>query len=216
MKIYAISGLGADERVFKYLTLDHELVPVKWITPKHKEPIIAYSKRLIKKYGIDKDTNFGILGVSFGGLIATEISKLTKPKFTILISSIETRNELNGIIKLAGKLKFFELIPARLLNPPKCIAHIVFGAERKKLLNSILKDTDLPFAKWAIRELVNWENRSQLKNLIKIGGTNDKLLPPKGSNTILIDKGAHFMIVDRAKEISEIINGKIKALNPNE
>jgi hypothetical protein len=28
MKIYAISGLGADERVFKYLSLKYELVPI--------------------------------------------------------------------------------------------------------------------------------------------------------------------------------------------
>ena len=83
MKIFAISGLGADKRVFKYLILEHDLIPIEWIKPKEKEPIIEYSKRLIKEYGIGNEQEFGILGVSFGGLIATEISKLTKPKFTI-------------------------------------------------------------------------------------------------------------------------------------
>ncbi len=71
MKIYAISGLGADERVFKYLTINYELIPVKWIRPKHKETIHSYSKRLIEEYGIGQETNYGIIGVSFGGLIAT-------------------------------------------------------------------------------------------------------------------------------------------------
>lgn len=47
MKIYA-SGLGADERVFKYLTINYELIPVKWFTPKHKETIQAYSKKKMK------------------------------------------------------------------------------------------------------------------------------------------------------------------------
>ena len=56
----------------------------------------------------------------------------------------------------------------------------MFGTEKKELLNSILADTDLNFTKWAIRELMNWENQSRLENLIKIGGTKDKLLPPKG------------------------------------
>jgi len=209
LKIFGISGLGADKRVFKYLTLEHELIPVEWIKPKTKEPIIEYSKRLIKEYKIGNEENFGIIGVSFGGLIATEISKLTKPKFTILISSVETRTELSGIIKLAGKSKIIELIPEKLLNPPKVIAHFMFGTEKKELLNSILADTDLNFTKWAIRELMNWKNQLRLKNLIKIGGTKDKLLPPKGENTILIEKGEHFMIVDKAIEISEIINEKI-------
>ena len=210
MKIFGISGLGADKRVFKYLTLEHDLIPIEWIKPKEKEPIIEYSKRLIKEYGIENEQEFGILGVSFGGLIATEISKLTKPKFTILVSSVETRNELSPIIRIFGKTKIIELIPEKLLNPPKAIAHFMFGTEKKELLNSILADTDLNFTKWAIRELMNWKNQLRLENLIKIGGTKDKLLPPKGKNTILIEKGEHFMIVDKAREISEIINEKIK------
>jgi len=210
MKIYGISGLGADKRVFKYLTLEHELIPVDWIKPKKKETLIEYSKRLIEEYGIGNEEEFGILGVSFGGLVATEISKLTKPLFTILISSVETRTELSRIIKLAGKSKIIELIPEKLLNPPKAVAHFMFGTERKDLLNSILDDTDLSFTKWAIRELMNWSNESRLTNLIKIGGTKDKLLPPRGANTILVENGEHFMIVDKARKVSDIINDQIK------
>ncbi|APY06843.1 hypothetical protein BWZ20_00375 [Winogradskyella sp. J14-2] len=215
MKIFGISGLGADKRVFKYLTLEHELIPVDWIKPNKNETIIDYSKRLIEEYGIGNQEDFGILGVSFGGLVATEISKLTKPKFTILISSVETKSELSGIIKLAGKSNLIELIPEKLLNPPKVIAHFMFGTEKKELLNSILDDTDLNFTKWAIRELMNWSNETELKNLIKIGGTKDKLLPPKGKNTILVQNGEHFMIVDKAKKISDIINSRIKTAYNN-
>jgi hypothetical protein len=43
MKIYGISELGADKRVFKYLTLEHELIPVDWIKPKKNETLIGYS-----------------------------------------------------------------------------------------------------------------------------------------------------------------------------
>jgi pimeloyl-ACP methyl ester carboxylesterase len=209
MKIYAISGLGADERVFKYLSLKYELVPISWIKPLNKESIIDYSQRLIDKYDLKNEHDFGVLGVSFGGLIATEISKLLNPIFTILISSVETRDDLNGVIKLAGKSKLIELIPERLFNPPKPIAHFLFGTDKKELLNSILDDTDLNFAKWATRELINWQNQIRLPKLIKIGGSKDKLLAPKGNNTIIVKGGEHFMMVDRADEISEIINEKI-------
>lgn len=212
MKIYGISGLGADKRVFKYLTLEHELIPIEWIKPKKRETLIEYSERLIKKYEIGNEEEFGVLGVSFGGLVATEISKLKKPKFTILISSVETRKELTGIMKLVGKLKLIELIPEKLLNPPKIVAHFMFGTKKKELLNSIIDDTDLSFTKWAVRELMLWNNETRLVNLIKIGGTKDKLLPPKGENTILIENGEHLMIVDKAKQVSEIINEKIKML----
>jgi hypothetical protein len=212
MKIFAISGLGADKRVFDYLVLNFELILVDWIEPHTKECIIAYSKRLIAEYRIGENKEFGILGVSFGGLIATEISKLTKPKFTILISSIEVRSELNTILIMIGKSNLLEIVPEKLLNPPKAIARYLFGTQRKELLNSILDATDLSFTKWAIRELINWKNESRLTNLIKLGGSNDKLLPPKGHHTILIDKGGHFMIVDKAQEISCILNEKIQSL----
>ena len=87
MKVYGISGLGADKRVFEKLTLDLELIPIDWITPYKNERIEDYAKRLSKK--IDKKEEFIIIGVSFGGLIATEISKILKSKLTILISSAE-------------------------------------------------------------------------------------------------------------------------------
>ncbi|GGZ31346.1 hypothetical protein GCM10007049_25560 [Echinicola pacifica] len=215
MKIFAISGLGADKRVFEYLTLEYEIINVEWIKPELKESIIHYSQRLITEYRIDKDDEYGILGVSFGGLIATEISKLTKPKFTILISSVENRKELGGLIRLAGKSKILDLIPEKLLNPPKFLAYFMFGTEKKELLDSILSETDFYFLKWAVRELMNWKNQTRIINLIKIGGSKDKLLPPKGNNTIIIENGEHFMIVDRAKEISEIINVEVKTILNN-
>lgn len=213
MRIFGIGGLGADKRVFEYLTLNRELIPIEWIKPQKDEHIEDFSKRLISKYQLDKEDDIGILGVSFGGLVATEISKIINPRLTILISSAETRSELGLLIKLAGKLKIINLIPKQILNPPKSIAHFMFGTDNKELLNLILDDTDLDFLKWALKELVNWKNETQLNNVIKIGGTNDKLLPPKDNSTILIEKGEHFMIVDKAQEISEIINDRIRCIN---
>ena len=46
MKIYGISGLGADKRVFEYLTLDYQFIPIDWIKPEDKETIEEYSLRL--------------------------------------------------------------------------------------------------------------------------------------------------------------------------
>lgn len=204
MKLYGISGLGADKRVFQNLSLDYELIPVDWIEPKKNETIENYSIRLSRK--IDTTKKFGIIGVSFGGLVAVEISKKLNPALTILISSAETYKELRVIYQLFGKSKLVNLIPAKLFDPPRRIAHWIFGAKNKQLLSQILDDTDLNFAKWAVKELVNWKNEERLTNpILKIGGTHDKLISAK-RNTKLIERGEHFMIVDRADEISEIIN----------
>ena len=205
MKIYGISGLGADERVFKYLNLKHEIIPLAWIKHDKNELLEHYAKRLAAK--IDTNEDFGILGVSFGGLVAVEISKILNPKVTILISSVETKNELSFLIKGLGKMNVVKYLPSKLFNPPKKIAHFLFGTDNKELLNKILDDTDLDFTKWAVNELLNWKNTTTLSSIIKISGTNDKLMSPtKANNTILIEKGEHFMIVDKAKEISDVIN----------
>ena len=213
MKLYGISGLGADKRVFKYLTLDCELIPIEWIEPSKEETIEDYSIRFSRV--INTNEKFGIIGVSFGGLIAVELSKRLKPQLTILISSAETKKELRTIYQIIGKSKLLKFIPQIFFDPPRIVATWLFGAKKKKLLKQILDDTDLKFAKWAVNELVNWRNEEILSNrILKIGGTNDKLIPPKKDEyQKLIDKGEHFMIVDRADEISQIINAEIKKMN---
>ena len=209
MKIYGISGLGADKRVFDSLSLDFEFIPIDWVIPNKNESIEYYSKRLSEI--IDTKNDFCLIGVSFGGLVATEISKILKPKITILISSAHTKNELRTIFRWFGKTRLIKIMPAFLFDPPRWMAKYLFGAKNYKLLNDILNDTDLGFAKWAVNELINWENVTQLKNVIKVNGTNDKLIPPKGNTKMeLIDEGGHFMIVDRADEVSKIINRGIK------
>lgn len=212
MKIYGISGLGADKRVFKFLNLEHEFIPIDWIDPLKNESISAYSKRLSSI--INTSEKFCVLGVSFGGLIAVEISKFLKPELTILISSAETKQELPLIYRILGKTKIVKIIPAKLMNPPKWIAQILFGTRQKNLLNEILNDTDLKFTKWAIQELSSWKNEQRVQKVLKIVGTKDKLIPLKSNENItLIKGGGHLMIIDNAEEVSEIINKEIKKLN---
>ena len=208
MKIYGISGLGADERVFQYLEIGEEIEVLKWLEPLKKESIAAYSNRLIAQINTSED--FILIGVSFGGIVAVELGKIINPKLIIQISSAETKNELRSIYSLFGKTGLIHLIPTFLFKPPSWIANIAFGARNKKLLSAIIQDTDTTFAKWAISQLITWDNKLSLSNIIKIHGTNDLLIPiSKNEKTIILEEGTHFMIVDRGKEISEIIKNII-------
>ena len=214
MKLYAISGLGADERVFQYLKLEHELIPIPWLTPEKGEPIEGYAKRMAEK--INTEEEFGIMGVSFGGLVAVEMSKVLKPKVAVLISSTQTKDGLRSLYKLFGKTGFNKIVPAKLFDMPKGIAKFLFGTNETELLNNILNDTDESFTKWAVNELINWKNEEKIENCIQINGTKDKLIPPnKTEEQILIEGGQHFMIVDKANEISKIINNKLRGFSPN-
>jgi len=209
LKIYAIGGLGTDERVFQFLDLDYELIVLPWIPNEKNESLPEYARRM--SVAIDTRTEFGIMGVSFGGMLAVEISKTLKPQVAILISSAETRNELRLIYRLVGQTGLLKLIPTLLYKPPKTLAVWLFGAENKAMLSQILSDLDLPFARWAMNAIATWNNEEGLSTpILRIHGGSDMILPYIPSHqACLIEKAGHFIIVDKAKDISDIINSKV-------
>lgn len=207
--IYAISGLGADERVFNFVNTPYKIVVLKWLKPKYDESLAEYVIRLAEKINIKSDDV--ILGVSFGGLIAVELNKILNPILTILVSSVETKNELRKIYRLSGKINFLKYLPENRFKIPLKLAVFLFQAKNKKLLYSILKESDPGLTKWALIKLLKWENEKKAVNCIKISGDRDYLMPiVKDEKTIMIRGGGHFMIVDRADEISTIMNNKIQ------
>ena len=206
-KLYLIGGLGADERVFKYLRLNLQTQIINWIEPKPKEELKDYANRLLKQ--INQDDEFGILGVSFGGIIAIELSKLIKPKKLILISSVEKSTQLPRTYVALGKTQIFRLIPNQLIKPPKRLLGYLFGAKNKQLLDQIIKDTKPEFIRWALNSIINWSSEETPTEATRIHGTKDKLIPLKGK-AIEVKDGGHFMIVDKAEEISKLVNEQMK------
>ncbi len=67
MKVYFISGLAADKRVFKYISLPTgcEAVHLDWITPQKDDTLPSYALRLAS--AINRDEPFALVGLSFGG-----------------------------------------------------------------------------------------------------------------------------------------------------
>lgn len=211
MKFYTISGLGADKRVFDYLEINHPTHHLEWIEPNKHETLPQYAQRL--SGNIDTSEPFGIIGVSFGGMLATEIAKQLNPKITVLISSVSESKHLPFLYRFIGSSGILKIIPSTLFNPPNFLMDYYFGTYQKKLLYSILSDTDTKFTKWCVIALTTWQNETVPESIYHIHGTKDKVLPlKKSSDVVTIDKGTHFMIVDRAKEISSIINHRVETV----
>lgn len=75
-KVYILSGLGADERVFKYLDFkDLDITFVQWIKPKPHEKLMDYVERLREQI---KQDNPILIGLSFGGIVAAELAKIIR------------------------------------------------------------------------------------------------------------------------------------------
>jgi pimeloyl-ACP methyl ester carboxylesterase len=210
--IYLFSGLGADERVFKYLEFPgYHVVHVKWIAPVRNEPIAEYAKRLLQQIHTDRPI---LIGLSFGGIMAIEVSKLIETEKLIIIASVKTRNELPFYFRLAKYLPLYKMIPSSLMKYPNRMSNWFFGAESKEdreILATILKDTDPVFLKWAINTIVNWDNRELIKQLLHIQGDADHVLPARFVRAnIIIDGGGHLMTLNKAEELNVVINRSLK------
>jgi len=206
-KIYIFSGLGVDRRVFDNIdfgNLDIEFVD--WIVPLKNESLENYAERISRKITAENPI---LIGLSFGGMVAVEISKIIKTEKIILIASAKNRFELPRFNRFSGKLKLNKLIPKSVFKRQNFITNWLFGIESeadKKLLKNILKDTDQTFFAWAINEIVNWKNEAIPENLIHIHGNKDRIIPFKNVKAdFVIEGGGHFMTVNKSKEIEKII-----------
>jgi pimeloyl-ACP methyl ester carboxylesterase len=206
-KIYLFSGLGADRRVFEKLSLPGNLVHIDWLIPQKYESLQQYSRRLIDANQIEN--NQILLGVSFGGILATEIAQLITAKQVILSSSVQHSRELPLIFRLAGHLHLYKFLPYSLLKKPNSLLRFAFSPlsdEDYQLLRKIVADTDITFLEWTIKQILLWQSNTPATNLLHVHGTSDKIFPFRHTPAIMaIRNGGHFMIYNRAAEVSEII-----------
>ncbi|CAN5495720.1 hypothetical protein BH10BAC4_BH10BAC4_13360 [soil metagenome] len=204
-EIYLFPGLGADERVFRFLDLTpHNLTYVRWIDPEKNEAIEDYARRLLTQITSNDPT---LLGVSFGGIMAIEVAKLIPTRKIILISSVRTKADIPLSFRLSSKLGLINLVPVSWLKKVSNATFWSFGLEtdsERELLTSIIHETDPKFLKWAIEKIASWTSETLPGNVTLIQGTNDRIFPNSHPD-IKIENGGHFMIVNKARELSVII-----------
>jgi pimeloyl-ACP methyl ester carboxylesterase len=206
-KIYLISGLGADERVFNKLTLPGvECVPLPWLIPDAGETISHYAARMSEPVS---EKNFLLMGVSFGGMMSIEISKLKAPEKIFLVSSVKTRNELPPVMRAASVLPVQYFIPNIRSGFFFPIENHFLGAvseEERKLSNEFRRNVNPQYLRWAVHQVINWKNEVVPQQLLHIHGSADRTFPLKYIHPqVIIPGGTHFMIMNRADEISKII-----------
>src|SRR6185295_12662907 len=103
MEIYILSGLGADERVFKSIDFgNHEIHFIQWVPPLLNESIEEYSKRISTQI---KSPRPILIGLSFGGMMAVAISKHIETEKIILIASAKTKKEIPFYFRTIGALQ---------------------------------------------------------------------------------------------------------------
>ena len=212
--IYLIPGQGADYRLFNNLKIDsaYNVRHIKYITPEKGTNLKNYAKKLSNQ--IDTSKQFILIGVSLGGMIATEIGDFLNPEKIIVISSAKSRNELPGRYRFQKKIPVYKIVSNRMAKIGAQILQPIVEPDRnkeKKIFKNMLKDKDPKFLRRTIGMIINWERTKYRDDIIHIHGNIDKTIPIKNVKyNYLIENGSHMITLTRGTEISQLINEIIK------
>ena len=206
--IYCISGLGADERAFSKLKVDgYQLKVIQWLQPRPNETMYHYAKRMRAEIS---EENPIIMGLSFGGMLSIEIAKQMPVAKIIIISSIKSSVELPLWMRTVAKLKLNKILPvgaSKLTEPLQNHFLGITTAEEKEMVSISRKKASKQYTEWAVKQAINWKNDWYHPEIYHIHGDNDKMFPIKKIKpTYTLKDAGHFMIMNRADEVSACIN----------
>ena len=199
-------GMAANCKIFEFLKFpkNFKLHYLEWFQPNENEDLKSYVNRLSKEIN---GKNIVLVGVSFGGIIVQELSKIMVVKKVIIISSVKSRHELPLMMQLSRKTKAYRFLPLNWIDDFESLVVFVFGPMIKKrisLYRKYLSFRDENYLKWAIHQIVNWEQNKPNKDTIHVHGTHDLVFPSIYiKNAIFVKGGNHAMILRKAAWFNE-------------
>ena len=211
--VYLMPGMGANPRIFEFILLsDYFNVNfLSWITPQKKESLEHYAMRMCERVEHEKPI---LIGVSFGGVLVQEMAKHIDCNKVVIISSVKSIQELPKHIKLAQVTNAHKLLPTQWVKNIETFALFVFGDGiqwRVDHYKRYLTERDPEYLRWAIDQLVKWNQNLSPKDIIHIHGAEDQIFPIKNIRTpfIKID-GDHAIILTKSdwfnKNLPKILN----------
>jgi len=207
-RVYFISGLGADRRVFEALDLSWcEPVFVSWIKPLRQESLTDYAGRLRQQIN---DPAPVVVGISFGGMLAAEMLRADPSMRVILLASVQNSQQLPRWYRLGKYLPLYRILPRFLLLPGGIMGQWLFGARSvpaRQTFKQIVQNTDLDFVRWAIGSILHWRSASVTPlRVTHIHGTKDRILPcPAGASVHRVDGGEHLLPLEHSATISQLL-----------
>jgi pimeloyl-ACP methyl ester carboxylesterase len=174
--------------------------------PLPNENFAEYARRFSKS--INPYEDFILIGLSFGGMLATELAKLVTPRQLIIISSLSSYHELPWYFKLAGKVGLHKIISPAIYKRATILNRFMGAGDRemKSIVYSYVNNIDPEFIRWSLNVILHWSHSERLRNLVHIHGSNDHLLPCKYVQAnFVVEKGGHLMVMNKADEVNKIL-----------
>ena len=205
--VYFVPGLAAGKEIFRNIRLPadrYDIHILEWLIPKKGESMTSYARRMADRITQPKAV---LVGVSFGGVMAQEMSQFVDLRALIIISSVKTRKELPKRLQFARRTRAYKLIPTRLVLSATDLRRFAVGSRSRKrltLYQEYLSVRNKVYLDWAIKNMVCWRRVEAIPEVIHLHGDSDIVFPLQYiSNCEVIEGGSHVMILNKASIISE-------------
>ena len=123
MKLYVISGLGADFKVLEKIKFpaNLEVIFVPWLIPEKGEHFKDYVLRIAEN--IDDSQPFSLLGYSFGGIMVQEIDKIKPAEKIVILGSIKSDKEKSRFIKVGEVTRIPKYLPENIFTEKSALGY---------------------------------------------------------------------------------------------
>ena len=209
MRVFLISGLGADERLFRNLDLhDFEVVPARWLNPEKSDTLTTYATKLIQQYGIVSGD--AVIGVSLGGMLTVEVAKQVKLAHIIIISSIKSKTEAPWYFAFFNAFPIYKLFTGKFVKKIGPLLRPLFGvfagSKETPLFYSMLQNSDPDFLTWAMHAALHWNGERAPYTIHHFIGSKDLVFHVgRIKNVTVIPGGDHMLVFTRAADINPAI-----------
>jgi pimeloyl-ACP methyl ester carboxylesterase len=206
LPIYLLPGMTSDYPVYSRLTpLLQNARIVDFIDPKINESLTSYARRMAEQF----PPLCYIAGVSFGGILALEISRIVQPAGCILIASVTGPDELPPWFRVWRRLGGRNC--SSILNIIGNAAAIVPKSIRT---SSTIRATKLSgvagaWHRWATSAVLDW-NPDPLpisSPLLHIHGDADSTFPIRYTKpNVVVANGRHSLPISHPVETANAIH----------
>ncbi|WP_294240946.1 alpha/beta hydrolase [uncultured Chryseobacterium sp.] len=210
MKIYVVSGLGADFTVLEKIRFPerHEVVFIDWLIPHRYEEFSDYVKRMAEK--INDSEPFYLVGYSFGGLMVQEINKLKPAQKVVILGSIKSDKEKSRLIRTGHLTRIPKILPVTFFNEKTTNMYSVvrkfFDPRNPKVLQ-YFRVRDPYYLKWSIEKISDWKF-DENPEVVQIMGDKDIVFPIRNSRPdYIIRGGTHLFPITKFREVTDILEG---------
>ena len=208
-RLVLLPGLGATARLFEpqRAALPQIEVP-PWIEPHPRETLPSYAARVAATIRADEPLYLG--GVSFGGMLASEMARLLPCRGVFLIASCLSASAVARWARVSGPLA--ARLPSGAFRPPVSLAGLArcvlpLSRAQAAFLLSMLHDVPRGFIQWGIRAILGWTGSDSLKVPVwHIHGARDPVIPLAAVRpTAVVPRGTHVINVTHAAEVNAFL-----------